>query len=577
MRIALLYPPPWLVPEPGSAQPDAGDGPPSEYREGDLDGDFFQIPYGLLTLGATALEAGHRVKLLNLSAFTGPRVDNVVRALEADIFGISCFTANRRGTAMVARMIREAHPNACVVVGGPHATALPAELLAHVSPIDAVVVGEGEATLLELVDRVARGQDLAGLAGAFYRRRGQIERGPTRAPLSDLDALPNPHRYFASHLLLTARGCPWRCTFCAAKVQWGRKLRLYSADYVLASIEEALGKLPVRMLSVKDDTFTASRRRTLDLLRAIRTRDIQFVWSCDTRADALDEEIVRELRLAGCQRVSLGVESGSPTILRNIHKRTSPEAVLRATELCKQVGLQVRYFMMLGNRGETAQTLQESLDFVERAQPHQVLFACLSIYPGTSDYQELVGRGWLDPETYFVDDFQELKFPFDASPEDTRMMSEWFARHRGLREIYREGIAEYRSVLERTGEHWGPELDLGGAYYRAGDLGPASEHVGRALALGHPAPGLCHNYLGCMRARERDWDGMWREFELASEDPQHWVIVRNQRALAAWQASGGPSSGGEPELVARHDFELFERPVQPNLPGPLPADFAEWD
>jgi radical SAM superfamily enzyme YgiQ (UPF0313 family) len=375
---------------------------------------------------------------------------------------------------------------------------------------------------------------------------------------------------------LTARGCPWRCTFCAAEVGWGRKLRFYSVPYVLESIEQALGRLPARMLSIKDDTFTASRRRALELLRAIRARGTGFVWSCDTRADSLDAELVRDLRLAGCQRVSLGVESGSPTILRNIHKRTTPEAVLRATDLCKEVGLQVRYFMMLGNRGETAATLRESLAFVERAQPHQVLFACLSVYPGTRDYQELVARGWLDPETYFSDDFQELKFPFDASPEDTQMMSEWFARHRGLRVLYREGVAEYRSVLERLGEHWGAHLDLGGAYFRAGDLTLAEQHVARALELGHPAPGLGHNYLGCIRAREHDWDGMWHEFELASADPQHWVLARNQQALEAWRSGGGPASGEEPELLARHDFELFERPVQPSLPGPLPGDFAEW-
>jgi hypothetical protein len=155
-------------------------------------------------------------------------------------------------------------------------------------------------------------------------------------------------------------------------------------------------------------------------------------------------------------------------------------------------------------------------------------------------------------------------------------MSEWFARHRGLRGLYREGVPEYRSVLERLGEHWAAHLDLGGAYFHEGNLALAEEHVARALELGHPAPGLGHNYLGCIRAREHDWDRMWQEFELASRDPQHSVLERNQRALAAWQARGGPASGGEPELLARHDFELFERPVQPSLPGPLPADFAEW-
>ena len=103
MRIVLLYPPPWKLPEPGGA-PDPGfDGPPPGYVEGDLDPDFHQIPYGLLSLGAQAARAGHQVKVLNLSSFSWERVEEVVRALPADLFGMSCWTANRRGVDLVSR------------------------------------------------------------------------------------------------------------------------------------------------------------------------------------------------------------------------------------------------------------------------------------------------------------------------------------------------------------------------------------------------------------------------------------------------------------------------------------------
>src|SRR5262245_10796167 len=94
MRIALLYPPPWKIHEPG-APPDAeGNGPPAGYRAGDLDPDFYQTPYGLFSLGAQAIRAGHQVKVINLSAYTWPRVEEVVRALDADLYGMSCWTAN---------------------------------------------------------------------------------------------------------------------------------------------------------------------------------------------------------------------------------------------------------------------------------------------------------------------------------------------------------------------------------------------------------------------------------------------------------------------------------------------------
>jgi len=103
MRIALLYPPPWKLPLPGEAPDVGGEGPPTEYAAGDLDADFFQTPYGLFALGAQALRAGHQVKVINLSAFPWAHVEQVLRDLDADLYGMSCWTANRRGVALVAR------------------------------------------------------------------------------------------------------------------------------------------------------------------------------------------------------------------------------------------------------------------------------------------------------------------------------------------------------------------------------------------------------------------------------------------------------------------------------------------
>ena len=137
MRIALLYPPPWKLPEPG-ALTDPVDGPPADYQPGDLDGDFHQTPYGLLTLAAQAIRAGHEVKVINLSAYPWTQVEQVVAKLDAELFGLSCWTANRRGAALVADTIKKLHPKAHVLVGGPHASPLAKEMLAHHRAIDTV-------------------------------------------------------------------------------------------------------------------------------------------------------------------------------------------------------------------------------------------------------------------------------------------------------------------------------------------------------------------------------------------------------------------------------------------------------
>jgi radical SAM superfamily enzyme YgiQ (UPF0313 family) len=577
MRIALLYPPPWKIPMPGESPDASGDGPPAEYAEGDLDGDFYQTPYGLFVLGAQALRAGHQVKVMNLSAFAWRRVEEVVRTLDADLFGLSCWTANRRGVALVSSAIKAAHPRAHVVVGGPHATPLAKEMLAYHRHIDTVAVGESEVTFLELLERLDTGRTTQGIAGTAYRVGDHIEMGPSRAAVENLDTIASPHDYFDTHIVMTSRGCPWRCTFCGAEASWGRGYRAQSVPYVLDALERAIARAPVKMIQIKDDTFTTNRKRVIALCRGIRERKLQFLWSCDTRVDVLSDELLHEMRLAGCERLSLGVESGSQRILDAIDKKITVDEIVASTELAKKWGIKVRYYMMIGNRGETMDTLHETLAFLDRAKPHQYIFAALSVYPGTRDYDEAVKAGWLDADFYFERDFQELKTTFDASEEDTAYFRDWFQLNKGLKESFSEGVAEYREIAQRLGDHHAAHMDLGGAYYREGNLDEAERHMRRALELGHPLPGLALNYLACIAARRGDYPQMMEHFAAAERrDPQHWVLLRNSRAVRQWAAQSKSQQELPPDLVARHEFQLLERTAQPTLPGPLPEDFRVW-
>jgi len=376
---------------------------------------------------------------------------------------------------------------------------------------------------------------------------------------------------------MTSRGCPWSCTFCGAESSWGRGFRAHSVPYVLDALERAIARLPVKMIAIKDDTFTTDRKRVLALCRGIRERGLRFLWSCDTRVDMLDVELVRAMRLAGCQRLSLGVETGAPAILKTIDKRITIDDIVKATTLAKEHGIQVRFFMMLGNRGETAETFQQTLDFLEVARPHEYIFSCLSIYPGTTDFHDAEKAGWLDREVFFTDTFQELKVPFDATEQLTEQMGAWFAEHGGLQRLHRDGIDDYQAILARLGDHHAAHLDLAGAYYEAGDLDPAEQHLRRALELGLPTPGVAHNILACIAHQRGDVQGMMDQLsEGAARDPQHVVLIRNVEAARAWFRQGGPAQGLPLELHAQHDFQILERTEQPTLPGPLPPDFATW-
>lgn len=580
-KLALLYPPPWKIPGPGEAAPAPGEGPPDGFREGDLDADFFQIPYGLLQLGAEARRAGYPTKVLNLSAMPWSRAEAVVRGLDADVFGMSTWTANRRGVAMLARAIKKHHPGATLIIGGPHATPLAKECLAHWPEVDLVALGEGDRTLLDVLDRVERRAPLTGVPGTAYREGGPgsgVKIGPARAKIDDLDTLASIHDHFTTHIAMTSRGCPWACTFCGAETSWGRGFRAQNIERVVDDLEKAVARAPVKMIQIKDDTFTTNKKRVVQICRAIRERGLRFVWSCDTRVDLLTDDLLREMRLAGCQRLSLGVESGSQRVLDAIDKKITVDEIVESTALAKRWGIKVRYYMMLGNRGDTAETFRETLAFLERARPHEFIFSCLSFYPGTRDFHDAEDAGRLDRAVYFTDDFQELKAPYDATDADLAVMDGWWREHKGLQPMHRESAAEYAAILERLGDHHAAHMDLAGALLAEGDAEGAERHARRAIELGYPLPGLAHNLIACAAQARGRWAPMMDALTAAAKaDPQHWVLVKNLGAAKAWFGAGGPGSGKPLHLEARHDFQLLERTMQPTLPGPLPPDWAVWD
>jgi radical SAM superfamily enzyme YgiQ (UPF0313 family) len=577
LRVALIYPPPWKIPTDGHA-PDPLDGPPGDFRPGDLDADFFQIPYGLLSLAAQARAAGHTVKILNLSGYAWEATETTLKHLQADVVGLSCWTANRRGVRLVAECVKRYRPSTHVTVGGPHATPLPRQLLTHYGAVDSVVVGEGECTFLDLLSRIERRTPLVDLPGAYVRDGSRIIEGPPRAAVEDLDTLASPHASFATHILMTSRGCPWACTFCGAETSWGRGFRPFSVDRVLEDIEAALAQVSVKQLLVKDDTFTTNRNRVLELCRKIRERGLSFLWSCDTRVDVISEDLVKEMRLAGCERMSLGVESGSPAILKAINKKITVQQIERSAALLRRYGIKARFYMMLGNRGETEETFRETLAFLERAKPDQYLFSCLSIYPGTQDYEEAVGRGWLDAETYFTGTFQELKVPFDAKPDVAALLNDWFVKHRGLTTGYVPGADELREVSARLDDAHPPALvELAEALIEEGELDEAEHILRRALELGYPLPGIIHNGLACIALRRGDFAQVKDELVRAARiDPQHYILLRNAAAAREWFNTSGPNRGTTLQLQVRHDFQLFERTEQPTLPGPLPSNWEDW-
>ncbi len=564
MDIVLLHPPPW----PG---PEMGRGPEPPRFAGPLgqDQDFLTIPYGLLSLAAQALRAGHNLLLLNLSCFSWSEVETILSRARAGLYGMSCYTSNRFGVEAAARLIRRLHPRAHITAGGPQVTALPRHTLEHFSALDTVVVGEGEDTFLELVERLERGQGPRGLAGCAWREGGAVVMGPPRPRIGDLDRLAHPLQYFSSPILITSRGCPARCSFCASQVLWGKKLRFHSAPYVLEVMERALRAHGLKALAIKDDTFTADRRRALAICRGMVERGLNLVWSCDTRADFLDRELLEEMRRAGCQQISLGVESGSQRILDNVRKRITPEQVARVTALAREMGIFVRYYLMVGNRGEDRQTLGRTLELLERTRPDDYLFALLTIYPGTEEFDLLCrDQPGMDGHFFYTHDLVELEM-FAGRPEQAQEVMQAVLELMARRQIRRPGVEECRRALERFPRLGLAHLDLGAACFRAQDFAAARHHLDRALALGYPFAPVVLNYLAAMAMGEGDALAARLFLKRAGEGPPEVLIRQNRQRLHDWLEGG--RSGPPPVLEAAHEFQLVFQPpfAQPIKPAPI--------
>lgn len=536
-----------------------------------LGGDFLGPPYGLLLLAAQATRAGHQVTTLNLSNIPWSDVERAIEGLEATLFGITCFTANRRGAAYVAEEIKRQHPRAHVVIGGPHVSALPCETLDRFDAIDTVVIGEGETTLLELCDHLDRGESPRGIPGAAWRDEGGPRVGPTRRPERDLDRLASLHRQFKTPFIVTSRGCPGRCVFCGSHAMWGKGIRLHSAEYVLDTLETIVRRHHHPLVAFKDDTFTARRRRTLEICRGIESRGLNFLWFCDTRADALldgGEELVASMRRAGCLQVSLGVESGSPEILERLNKRVDVDQARRATQLAKSVGLRVRYYMILGSPGESLKTLGETFALIRSEQPHQVVFTPFSTYPGTDEFQRLVNEGRSKASVYFEDDFWTPTFFKDIDSSTADHVRRLLGQLPGIGTVCRPSVEDCRGAVARLPEVSANHMDLGGALLDVGALDDAEAEVTFAFEQGYPLAGVGENLLACVSAKRGDVEAVRAHLHAAAEGYPLRHVSENLERFGAWD-EGGSGELAEVGLEAHPRIEIAEEMVQPLNPGPL--------
>ena len=566
MKILLIYSPPWKIVAEGGNE-NYGD-------EGMLDADgslafnydALQIPWGVMSLEAVMRRAGHDVTIWNLYDKPWVVVNDLIKKFECDVYGISCFTLNRRGSISVAECIREHHLNAHITMGGPHASFLSEEMMSHCSALDSVVVGEGENTMLELLERLSAKEPIVGVSGLLSRQGDKLAFGGVRPRIKDLDSIPSIFDHGFGGILITSRGCPGECTYCGAPALWERRVTMQSAERVLEELDIIINKHGIKRFGMKDDTFTMKRSRTIAICKGIVERGLKCLWTCDTRVASIDDECLEWMRRAGCWMISFGVESGSPEVLKGIKKRTTPEMIEKATKAAKKFGFFIRYYLMIGNRGESPKTIQDTMELVERTRPSAMLFSRLSVFPGTADFKKLREEGHLTSEDYFTDKSLELT-------------AELGSKHKGMPEVY-ASLSNQLGSFVRLYEYSADELALAmervkdcdnvcwnyaEALLSAGKFEEAEKVAQKAIDLGFAYPSLCYNIQAHSQAARGNMQEALDILEAGINIEDSFSLLGNNISIMVqWAEKGGTLSLAMPDAVPNLPAGL-----QPFWPGPI--------
>ncbi len=362
-----------------------------------------RIPLGLLYLQATAQNAGFTVDIRDLQLLDegdcGVDTPTLIeQALEgaAPIIGISCMSDLLPAVVIAIERYKRHNPSSIIILGGPGPSAIGMELLRSFPWLDIVIYGEGEQTLIELLNALRTKQSLNEIPGLCRRVNEYVINTGHRARLHNLDQLlPLSYdifprdRYQSSVPVITSRGCPYPCSFCAVAKLWGNQTTRHSIPVMLQMLKD-LGDRGYQQVAFVDDTFILHRKRVLEMCQGMQQFATPIEWHCNGRINLIDKELIKTMYSAGCRSIFFGLESGSNKLLQQMRKGFSVEETIRIVTMSASY-LQITVSFIWGFPDESWSDFLQTYTLCEKLLkiPNvSIQVHLLTPYPGVPIYEQ---------------------------------------------------------------------------------------------------------------------------------------------------------------------------------------------
>lgn len=363
-------------------------------------------PLGLGYLASVLLSDGFQVKIIDMDIedINVTELQTILTSFCPSVIGISTTTLTLKNGLRVAKVVKETLPQSTVCLGGPHVSVRPLDAMRH-HFVDVVVQGEGEITFLNLCRALVKGQKLPiNIKGIVQRSGDRIISQPQQERITSLDILPFParhlmplHLYKIPGTILTSRGCPGSCGFCAGPTVLGRKYVSRSAANVVKEVQMCIDLYNLTSFYFVDDTMTHDTKRLLSICEGLRHIKIpsslnrRLKWTCESRADVITPELLQEMKKSGCTTIQFGMESGSQELLNQLGKKVSLKQIEQAVVWSRQAGISPVLSMVFPHPNETRETLKQTLNFIHHLYDvgaEKIVPALLTLFPGTRFFEE---------------------------------------------------------------------------------------------------------------------------------------------------------------------------------------------